>query len=126
MNKNRLKSIWSVLAGFLVVAVFSTVTDSILEAVHVFPPIGYGVLSTPLLLLALSYRMVFTILGGYVTATLAPKNPMKHVIILGIFGTIAGIGGIFAGWNLSAHWYPIAIAVTGFPCVYLGGKLKTK
>lgn len=126
MNKNRWKSIWSVIAGFLVVAVLSTLMDSVMEAIHIFPPIGYGVLSTQLLLLALSYRIVFTILGGYVTATLAPNNPMKHVIILGIIGTIAGIGGIFAGWNLSAHWYPIAIAVTGFPCVWLGGKLRTK
>lgn len=125
MNKNSWKSIWSVVAGFLVVAVLSTLMDSVMEAVHIFPRIGSGVLSTPLLIFALSYRMIFTVLGGYVTATLAPKNPMKHVIILGIIGTIAGIGGIFAGWNLSAHWYPIAIAVTGFPCVYVGGKLKT-
>lgn len=126
MNNNMWKSIWSVVAGFLVVAILSTVMDSVMEAMHIFPPIGYGVLSTQLLLLALSYRIAFTILGGYVTATLAPKNPMKHVVILGIIGTIAGIGGIFAGWNLSAHWYPIAIALTGFPCVWLGGKLKTK
>jgi hypothetical protein len=78
-----------------------------------------------MLMLALAYRMIFTVAGGAITAALAPKNPMKHVMILGIIGTVGGIGGIFAGWNLSDHWYPIALAVTAFPCVWLGGKLKT-
>lgn len=66
------------------------------------------------------------VLGGYVTAKLVPANRKRMVIILGIIGTIAGIVGVIIGWNLSAHWYPIALAVTGFPLVWLGGKLKTK
>lgn len=49
---------------------------------------------------------------------------MKHVKILGVIGTLGGITGIFAGWNLSDHWYPIALAVTAFPLVWLGGKMK--
>jgi hypothetical protein len=34
------------------------------------------------------------------------------------------IAVVFVGWNLSEHWYPIAIAVTAFPCTWLGGKMK--
>lgn len=126
MKKNLWKSVWAVLAGFLVVVVGSTVTDLVLEMVGIFPMPGQGNLSTAQLFLALLYRMGYTVLGGYVTATLAPKNPMKHVIILGIIGTVGGILGVIVGWNLSDHWYPIAIALTGFPCVWFGGKIFLK
>ena len=74
--------------------------------------------------MALIYRSIYTVAGWYVTAKLALHNPMRHVIILGILGTIGGIGGVIAGWNLSEHWYPIALAVLAFPSVWLGGKLK--
>lgn len=121
-----LRSIWAVLAGFLTVVILSTVTDLILEGLGVFPPIGQGIFITWMLVLALSYRLIYTVMGGYVTAKLAPQNSMKHVTILAVIGTIAGIGGIFVGWDMSEHWYPIALAVTAFPCTWYGGKLRKK
>jgi hypothetical protein len=126
MNKNLLKSVGSVVAGFLVVVILSTVTDIILEKLGIFPPATDGLFVTWMLLLALAYRSIYTVVGGYVTAMLAPTNPKKHIMILGIVGTIMGMLGVIAGWNLSAHWYPIALAVTAFPLVWLGGKLKMK
>ncbi len=121
---NTLKSIGSVIAGFLVVVVLSIVTDIILEGAGIFPPAAEGLFVTWMLALALFYRTVYTITGGYVTAKLAPSNPKKHVMILGIIGTVAGILGIVAGWNLSSHWYPIALAVLAYPSVWLGGKMR--
>jgi MFS family permease len=126
MNKNILKSIGAVIAGFLVVAVLSVVTDKILESLGIFPSPDAGLFITWMLVLAFIYRSIFTVLGGYITARLSPQNPMKHVKILAIIGTIGGCIGIVVGWNLSDHWYPIALAVTAFPLVWLGGKLYTK
>jgi hypothetical protein len=123
---NILKSIGAVFAGFIFVMVSHTGTDFILEKVGIFPPPDQGLFITWMLLVALAYRMFFTVIGGAITAALAPQNPMKHVAVLGIIGTVGGIAGIFAGWNLSAHWYPIALAVTAFPCVWLGGTLVKK
>lgn len=123
MNK-ALKNVGAVVAGFLVVVVLSVVTDAILEALGVFPG---GTLGTGLLALAFLYRSLYTVLGGYVTACLSPLPSRKNnVIALGILGTLGGIMGVVAGWNLSEHWYPIALAVTAFPFVWLGGKLKMK
>lgn len=122
----RLKSILAVLAGFLTVVVLSIGTDTILEQTGIFPPIAEGLFITWMLALALFYRTLFTILGGYVTAWLAPQNSMKHVWALAILGQIGGIAGVFAGWNLSAHWYPIALAVFAIPSVWLGGYLRTR
>ena len=122
---NTLKSIGAVLAGFITVVVLSTGTDFILEQTGIFTPAGQSIFITWMLVVALTYRMFYTVVGGYVTAALAPQRPMKHVVILGIIGTVAGIMGVIVGWDLSDHWYPIAVAATGFPCTWLGGKLKT-
>ncbi|MBI4096829.1 MAG: hypothetical protein HY428_00240 [Candidatus Levybacteria bacterium] len=76
-------------------------------------------------MLALLYRSVYTVIGGYITAVLAPNRPIRHVVILGtIGGFVAGTVGVIVGWNLSSHWYPIALALLAFPSVWLGGKLR--
>lgn len=124
--KNIFKSIGAVLAGFLTVVILSIATDMVLEKLGIFPSPDMGLFIPWMLGLALAYRIVFTVIGGYVTARLAPNRPMRHVTILATIGVIAGILGVIAGWNLSAHWYPIAIAVTAFPCTYWGGKLGAK
>lgn len=121
-----LKSIGAVFAGFLTVVILSIVTDATLEALNIFPPLGQGLFITWMLVVALIYRCIYTVAGGYVTASLAPDKPMKYVIILGIIGIIAGSVGVVVGWNLSQHWYPIALVVTAMPCTWLGGKLKTR
>jgi di/tricarboxylate transporter len=79
-----------------------------------------------MLMLALIYRCIYAVAGGYITATLAPNKPMLHAIILGVIGIVASAFGAIAAWNLSAHWYPIALVITALPCTWLGGKLKTK
>ena len=122
--KSILKSIWAVFAGFVAVAGLATLTDFILESIGVFPPMSeQGLYVTWMLALALLYRMVYTVFGGFVTAWLAPQNEMKHVWILAGIGQLGGIAGVIAGWNLSDHWYPIVLAVTAVPLVWLGGKL---
>ena len=124
--KNTLKSIGAVVAGFVTVVILSLLTDTILEQLGVFPPIGTGLFVTWMLVLAFVYRSIYAVVGGYVTASLAPDRPMRHVTILGVIGIIGGTLGVIAGWDLSAHWYPIALAVTAFPLTWWGGKLKTK
>lgn len=115
------------LAGFITVAVLSVATDFILEALGVFPPPSdQGLFITWMLALALAYRSLYAVVGGYVTAWLAPNNPAKHVIALAVLGFIGGAAGVAAGWNLSDHWYPIAIALTGPAFVWFGGRLKIK
>jgi hypothetical protein len=125
--KRNLKSIGAVVAGFLTVAVLSTITDAILENTGVFPSyVSQMENGSPVwvLVAALVYRSIFAVLGGYVTARLAPGNPMKHVKVLAVLGAIGGITGVFAGWQYGNQWYPIALAVTAYPLVYWGGKIS--
>lgn len=120
------KNIWAVVAGILTIVILSTATDMILEGVGFFPPPTAGLFDTNLLLIALLYRTIYAFVGGYVTAKLAPSNPEKLVKILLIAGTLMGIFGIFAGWSLSSHWYPISLVVTSAFGVWYGGMIGIK
>ena len=82
-------------------------------------------LSDKLAVLATSYRIVISIAGGWLTAKLAPQNPMKHAMALGYVGTVLGLVGVIISWNaaLGPRWYAIALAALAIPQSWLGGKL---
>jgi hypothetical protein len=118
------KSVWAVVAGVLVVIVVTTVVDIVLHIAGVFPPIDQPI-GNRLSLLALSYRIVISIGAAWLTARLAPANPMKHAMILGYAGVVLGLVGVIATWNLSLgpRWYPISLAVLAIPQSWAGGKI---
>lgn len=123
---NRLRSVGAVLAGFVAVFVLSLGTDQVLHVLGVYPPWNQPMYDPGLNFLALSYRIVYTVLGGYITARLAPYNPIRHVLILGIIGLVlATVGAIVAitKADLGPSWYPIALALTALPSTWLGGVL---
>src|SRR5260221_4888228 len=121
-----LKCIAAVLTGIIVIVLVSTGTDYVLEKFGAFTPIDQGQMEPWMLALAFFYRTIYGVAGGYITAAMAPSLAMRHSIILGIIGTMASILGAIVGWNLSAHWYPIALVITALPSTWLGGKLKSK
>ncbi len=122
------RSVLAIFAGFVVVVVLSLGIDEALHLLGVYPPWGEQMWSPALNALALSYRIVITIVSGYVTARLAPRNPMKHVLVGGLIGAVLGVAGVLGAMKIPMGplWYPIAIAVTGFPSVWLGGMLYAR
>ena len=127
MNKNTLRSIGAVAAGFVAVFVLSLGTDVVLHAAGVFPP-WLQRMSDALFLLATAYRSVYCIAGCYIASRLGPDKPMKHALVLGVVGLIVSIAGAAVTWNkgpeFGPHWYPVALIVTAIPCAWLGGKLR--
>ena len=126
MNKTTLKSIGAVLAGVITIVILSVGTDWVLETLGIFTPPDQGLFVPWMLMLALIYRSIYAVAGGYVTAMLVPSRPIRHAIILGITGVVLSTFGAMAGWDLSSHWYPVALIITALPCTWIGGKLKTK
>ena len=122
---HKRRSIWAVLAGFLVVVVLSIATDTALHQVGIYPELGKR-MSDRLFILATAYRTVFGVLGSYVTARLAPNKPMKHAMIGAAIGTVIATVGAVVTWNkdLGPHWYPIALILTAFPTAWIGAKLR--
>lgn len=119
------RSAAALLAGIVAVVVLSMGTDQALHALGVYPAWGQPMLDTGLNLLSLCYRIVFTILAGYLTARLAPGAPMRHAIALGLIGTTLGIVGAFAAMptKLLPDWYMVCLAITALPSAWLGGRI---
>lgn len=118
------RSLLAVLSGLLVTVILSSLTDLVLHASGVYPPLMQP-MAAELWLLALTYRALYTCLGGYLTARLAPYRPMAHVWALAAIGAVLGLAGVIATWGRGPEfgpaWYAIAVAVTGPPCCLLGG-----
>lgn len=118
-----LRSIGAIIAGFVVVVLLSTGADYILEATHVFPPPQEQLNRPDILAMALAYRCLFTVIGGWVTAKVAADRPVFHALILGGIGTLAALAGCILMWSFGQHWYAIALVITAIPCCWLGGWL---
>jgi hypothetical protein len=120
------RSVGAVAAGFVTILVTHTGTDAILHATGVFPAAGQ-VMSDALFVLAASYRFVFSVLGAYVTARLAPARPLEHALILGGIGALLSLVGLLAtlgrGPEFGPLWYPLSLVLVSLPCCWLGAKL---
>jgi hypothetical protein len=119
------RSAGALLLGFISVVVLSLGTDEVLHVLKVYPPWGQSMYDAGLCLLALSYRIVYTVAGSYIAARYAPHAPMGHALALGVVGSIVGAAGAIATipMHLGPAWYAIAIAATALPCAWLGGVL---
>ena len=121
----RLRIAGALIAGFLAVAALSMAADAVLHAMNYYPNDG-TVGSDAELAVALAYRTVFTVLGGYITARLAPSHPQRLATILGAIGTLFAILGAVTMWNLGHQWYTVGLVVLAIPSTALGGWLFTR
>ncbi len=127
--RNLWQSTCAVVLGFLAVVVLSLGTDEVLHLLKIYPPWGQPMFEPRLNILALSYRIVYSVLGSYIAAKFAPRNPMRHALVLGIIGFILSVPGaifITTHTNLGPAWYPISLVVTALPCAWIGGVLYQK
>jgi hypothetical protein len=118
------QSLGALAAGFFVGAVLSLCADEVLHLTRVYPPWGRS-MGDGLFALATAYRVVFSVLGSYVIARLAPNRPMQHALVGGVVGLVLSTAGAIATWNrgLGPHWYPVAVAAIALPCAWVGGKI---
>jgi hypothetical protein len=125
--KHTGKSILSILAGFVAVFILSFGTDIALHYVAGFPKLGQTY-SDPQFMWATIYRTVYGVVGSYVTATLAPRHPMKHALIGGCIGLVlTGLGAaasIVEGPKMGPLWYPVALMIGTLPTAWLGAQLR--
>jgi len=121
------RSAGAIVLAMAAVVVLSLATDQLFHVLEVYPEWGQPMHEPGLNLLALSYRIVFGVLGGYVAARFAPRNPMRHALIVGFIGLVLSAAGAWAAipMNLGPAWYPIALVITALPCAWLGGVLST-
>ncbi len=121
------RSILAVLAGIVTGVILSLGTDVLLHAIGVFPPWDQPAGDGPLLL-ATAYRTIYSVLGSYIIARLAPDRPMRHALVGGVVGLIVSTVGAVVTWNkgpvFGPHWYPLALIVLAMPTAWAGGRLR--
>ena len=119
------RSVWAIVAGFLVVVILSLGTDVVLRKLGIYPALGQR-MEDRLFVWATAYRTLYGILGSYLTARLAPNRPMGHALLGAAIGMMMGTAGALATWNkdLGPHWYPLALVVGGIPCAWIGAKIR--
>ena len=113
------------LAGMATVVALSLLTDQLLHVLAVYPPWGQPMRAPALNLLALGYRCIYNVVGSYLTAQLAPRNPRRHLWVFALIGFALGAVGAIATipMDLGPAWYPILLALSAFPCTWAGWAL---
>lgn len=79
--RRLLRSAGAVLLGFIAVVALSLGTDQALHSLDVYPPWGQPMYDTGLNLLALSYRIVYAVIGSYIAARFAPRAPDRKSVV---------------------------------------------
>ena len=118
------KSLIALGAGALVVVLVTTLVDIVLHLAGIYPPLDQPI-DNRLALLATSYRIVIGVYAAWLTAKLAPNQPMKHALILGCVGVVLGLVGVVTTWNsgLGPRWYPIALVALAIPQSWAGARI---
>ena len=120
------RSIVAIVAGFVACFVLSVGSDLIFQKTNVYPPPDQPMLDTKLLLLALSYRLVYDGFGSYLAARLAPSRPMFHAMLLGFIGLAIAVTGAIVMRGFAPDWYPWTLAATVLPTAWIGGWLYVR
>lgn len=122
------RSVGAIVAGLVVGLALTLGTDAILHATGFFPPYDQ-VASSASLAVATFYRVLYSVLGSYTGARLAPNRPMWHAMFLGWLNMAASIVGAVLTWNAGPqygpHWYPVSLIVLALPAAWIGGRLYT-
>lgn len=122
---NMLRSTGAIVTGMVAVVVLSLSTDLGLRLVGLYPAEGALMVEPVLNLLALCYRCLYNVIGAYIVLVLASGNGLRLLWIFTLIGfTLAAIGAVVTiPMNLGPSWYPALLALSPFPCSWLGWKL---
>jgi hypothetical protein len=120
-----LRTIGSVLAGYIAIGVLVVLTDQIFAAV--IP--GSRTMATPPLyyfLIVTFTDTLYTIAGGYLCAVCARAAARTATLGLMVFGEIAGVVSTILGWHIQPHWFAFALLAL-FPfAVWIGYRLRSR
>ncbi|WP_020524257.1 hypothetical protein [Catelliglobosispora koreensis] len=126
--KQIIRGTAAVIAGIVTIVVLSNGTDYVLEAIGVYPSWThqqtYGFHTPWMVGLALAYRTIAAVAGGYVAARIGRTR--TPVIVLAVIGTVGGAAGIFAAGDMAPLWYSILIPALSLPAILIGARLASR
>ncbi|CAN5667990.1 hypothetical protein BH23GEM1_BH23GEM1_10760 [soil metagenome] len=120
-----IRSVLAIVAGYVVAGLLTVLaTMASASIVGPTPPRSYVWMN-------LLYSGVFAFVGGYVAATMAPRKPLNHALILAGIMLVAGAAYALGGprGELPARepdWYPWLLVVVAPALVVLGGWIRER
>jgi hypothetical protein len=72
------------------------------------------------------YSLPLSVLAGYVTATVAARDPMPVVWALAVLQLILGIVAEVSAWGLTPVWYHLVFLALVVPATVYGGRLRVR
>jgi hypothetical protein len=76
------------------------------------------------LLSSLAAGLLFTSLGGYITAHLARKAEMKNALVMGILSSLSGVIFLVLSHDSSPLWFNVLSLLLVIPAAILGGYVR--
>ncbi|HEX4934833.1 MAG TPA: hypothetical protein VFV33_16700 [Gemmatimonadaceae bacterium] len=89
-------------------------------------PTGQPVTNGATLAALIVYSVVLSVLAGWLTATVASRNPMPAVWALAILQLALGIGIEVSAWNMTPVWYHLVFLALLVPATVYGGRLRAR
>lgn len=121
------RSVLAIAVGFVAIFVLATGTDLAMRALV---PSAYGpggrMTDVGYLLLTQLYVFVFAAFGCWLTARLAPDRPMRHALVLGLFGLGFNVAGTIAMWDTAPAWYHLVALALVMPAAWVGGMVRER
>jgi len=123
--KTFLRGLGAVLAGMFTWAILWVASNAALTAAF---PASYAedgsTRSVGLLLAMLVASVVYSILAGWVTASVAKEQILRHTLILGVVQLAIGIAVQMQYWDVMPLWYHLPFLALLLPGNVVGGLLR--
>ena len=117
------RGILAVVAGYIVMAIgVVTVTG----AVAVLFPTWSSPENAAYVIFNLGFSLVFALAGGYVTAVVAKRAPLRHAIALAALAFILAIISMVVETGPQPRWYQLSLVIIMPPAMVLGGYLRAR
>jgi len=118
------RSIWAILAGFIVSTVLAFGARlAVATVARELAATPYPASDTSLLLVLVLCIAAVGVVGSYITARLAPRRPMMHAVILGMISLVIVFAASTFDWAESPAWYHVLTVLLVLPAALLGGRL---
>jgi hypothetical protein len=119
------RSVLAIIAGSVVWMVTALGTDAVLMSLAPsWFSEGGRVESVPLLLFMISYSLLFSVLGGYITALIARRKEIQHALALGVLQFLMGIVATIKFFDTAPLWFHVLFLTLLIPANVLGGQLR--
>lgn len=119
------RSVLAVIAGALVMVAGVVAMSFVL--LRVVPGVDdSGTERRPIVALSLLLcaNLFVAVLGGYVTALVAPRDPVRHALALGAVQWVLYVASAVSQRGGVPLWWHVGMAVFLIPLVWLGGQVR--